>query len=280
MTAANTGITKGVPWAEYLEIPGISITRLKEIDRSPMHYLHRLKHPKQSKPLTFGRAAHVAVLEPDRFSRDHAVWRRRTDSGRLAPRNGQHYDKFVAEVGHREIITEDEHDAALALQEAVRGNRDAAPFLEAGDPEVVLRWQIAGLDCRGRVDWMTRVDGRPCLVGLKSTRDCRPRIFGRQAGQLGYHLQWAFYRDGFRAITGEDPRMIEIVVESEAPHASVVYEVPDDAMQRGFDEYMRLLERLQECARNNHWPGPAPGIQAVDLPSWVYGEEEIVYVEE
>lgn len=280
MTAANPGITTGVPWAEYLEIPGVSITRLKEIDRSPMHYRHRLAHPKQSKPLTFGRAAHVAVLEPGRFDRDHAVWRRRTDSGNLAPRNGKHFEAFKAGVGHREIITEDEHNAALALQQAVRANPDVEPFLASGDPEVVLRWQISGIDCRGRADWMTRVDGRLCLVGLKSARDCRPRVFGRQAGQLGYHLQWAFYRDAVRTITGEDPRMIEIVAESEAPHASVVFEVPDEVMQRGFDEYMRLLERLAECERNNYWPGPAPGIQAVELPSWVYGEEEIVYVEE
>ena len=75
-------IRPGVPWDEYLALPGLSITRLKELGRSPQHYRHRLLHPKESAPLTFGRAAHCAVLEPDRYERDHAVWARRTASGR------------------------------------------------------------------------------------------------------------------------------------------------------------------------------------------------------
>lgn len=277
----STGtIRANVSWDDYLAIPGVSITRLKELRRSPQHYRHRLLNPKESAPLSLGRAAHCAVLEPDRYERDHAVWTRRTASGNLAPRNGQHWDAFKTAAGGRDILTEDEHGDALAIQQAVRGNPDAMRFLSSGDPEVSMQWRVMGHEAKGRLDWLTRLDGRPWLVGLKTARDCRDRQFGRQAANLGYHLQWAWYLDGYKTITGEaNPCVVEIVVEAEAPHAVVVYEIPDEILQQGFEEYSQLLEQLAECERTNHWPGPAPGMQTLTLPSWVYGEEEISYVE-
>lgn len=269
-----------VPWDDYLALPGVSITRLKELGRSPLHYRHRLLHPKESAPLTLGRAAHCAVLEPARFERDHAVWSRRTGSGNLAPRNGKWWDAFKAEAGARAILTEDEHAEALDIQRAVRSNPDAMRFLASGDPEVTMQWSMLGHACKGRMDWLAIIDGRPWLVGLKTARDCRSRQFGRQAATLGYHLQWAYYHDGYKTITGnENPGVIEIVVEAEAPHATAVYEVPEEVLQQGFEEYTDLLQRLDECVRNDNWPGPEPGIQTLTLPSWVYGEEEINYVE-
>lgn len=277
----STGtIRANVPWDEYLALPGVSITRLKELRRSPLHYRHRLLHPKESAPLTLGRAAHCAVLEPDRFERDHAVWDRLTDSGNQAPRNGKHWEAFKAQAGGCEILTIAEHADAVGMQQAVRSNPDAMRFLAHGDPEVTMQWRVMGHEAKGRIDWLTDIDGRPWLVGLKSARDCRPFQFGRQAANLGYHLQWAWYLDGFKTITGhENPGVVEIVVEAEAPHAVVVYEIPDEILQQGFDEYSQLLEELAECERTNTWPGPAPGMQTLSLPAWVYGEEEISYVE-
>src|SRR5690606_20877601 len=111
--------------------------------------------------LTLGRAAHCAVLEPDRYERDHAVWERRTSSGNLAPRNGKWWEGFKAEHCGRAIITADEHAEAMAMQSAIRGNPDAMQFLATGDAEVTLQWMVGGAACKGRVDWMTRYEGRP-----------------------------------------------------------------------------------------------------------------------
>src|SRR5882762_1913718 len=76
-------IRSRVPAAEYHALPGISITRLKELKRSALHYQYRLDHPAVTVPLTLGTASHCAVLEPERFERQFAVWDRRTDSGRM-----------------------------------------------------------------------------------------------------------------------------------------------------------------------------------------------------
>lgn len=277
------GFHSRVPYEEYARMEGMNMSRLKELGRSAQHYQHRLHHPKESKALRLGKAAHCAVLEPTRFGSEFAVWERRTSNGNMAPRNGQYWDKFQADHAGLEIISADEYATAIAMQQSVRSNPDAMRYLAEGDAEFTMQWEAFGHRCKGRGDWRTRDprEGfRPTIAGLKSARDCRPFQFGRQAAQLGYHLAWAFYFDGFKTLTGEMPKMVEIVVESDAPHAVVVYVIPDEVIQLGCEEYIELLSKLDEFEHANAWPGPAPGEQILTLPAYVYGKEEITYVDE
>lgn len=273
MNNINTGFFSRLPAEEYHSLPGISISRLKELKRSAQHYKYRLEHPKATKALTLGTATHCAILEPERFGNEFAVWDRRTDAGKMAPRSGQHWEAFKAANAGRTLITEEERDLALTMQAAVRGHQDAMVFLEAGEPELTMRWALTDVACRGRIDWLARPNGKPVLVGLKTTRDCRPFVFGSQAAKLSYHLQWAFYHDGYKALTGDEPEMIEIVVESDAPHAVAVYRIPSDIIEQGREEYEDLLVKLDEYTAAGFWPGPCEGIQDLTLPSWLYSKE-------
>jgi hypothetical protein len=274
-------ITSRVPVEQYQALPGIGITRLKELKRSGLHYRYRLENPKVTQPLVLGHASHCATLEPERFSRQFAIWRRRSENtGNLCPRNGKHWDEFRGGNFGREIITEDEEVAALAIAKAVRTDPVAARYLQTGDPEVTLQWETVvanaiGQDviftCKGRVDWLTHLDGVPYLVGLKSARDARPLIFGTAAARLSYHLQWAFYLDGYVAITGKVPKLREIVVESEPPHDVVVFDIPEDVVYQGRDEYQALLRHLRQCEERGEWLGCANGTeQVLTLPTWAY----------
>lgn len=278
-------IRSRVPREEYDELAAVSITRLKELKRSGLHYRYRLANPATSSALTLGIAAHCAVLEPERFERQFAVWSRRSEAGNLCPRKGQHWDAFEAAHRGQDILTEDEASDALSIAHAVRSDPLAARYLEAGDPEVTLEWPLrvhtvehaAGqlVSCKGRVDWLTRIDGVPYLVGLKSARDCRPMIFGSAAARLGYHLQWAFYFDGYMAITGVKPQVREIVVESAPPHDVVVYEITDDIIQQGRGEYVALLGHLRQCEERSEWLGVGNGTeQVLTLPTWAYDQHD------
>lgn len=277
-------IISRVPAEEYHSSPGVSITRLKELKRSPLHYQYRLTNPKLTAPLALGSAAHCATLEPERFGRQFAVWSRRGEAGTLCPRKGQYWDAFRAGNPGKTIITEDECTAALALAQAVRGDPCAARYLESGEPEVTMHWWLTSeslsrapvsLQCRGRADWLTNIDGEPYLVGLKSARDCRPFIFGNQAAKLGYHLQWAFYLDGYRSITGKTPHLKEIVVESAAPHDVVVYDITEDIILQGRAEYEGLLRQLIDCEKRNEWLGVANGLeQVLTLPTWAFDAQD------
>jgi hypothetical protein len=267
----EVGISSRMPAAEYRALPGTSITRLKELRRSPLHYRYALAHPKETTALRLGTAAHVAVLEPERFSSQFAIWSRRSGkTGNLCPKNGKWWEAFQGENVGRDIITIDEAEYAMAIQRAVRSDPHAMRYLEQGDPEVTLQWTLRGRPCKGRLDWLTWIEGRPYLVGLKSARDCRHFIFGNAAAKLGYHLQWAYYFDGFEFIKSEHPGVKEIVVENAPPHAVAVYNIPDDIIQQGRDEYMVLHDQLAECERAGEWPGPSLGETDLTLPTWVY----------
>lgn len=259
---------------DYDAIAATSITRLKELRRSPLHYQYALLHPKQSDALTLGIATHVAVLEPERFARDFATWSNRTEAGAMSPRRGKVWDEFAALHTARKILTADESALAQEIAKAVRFDECANKYLAIGDPEVSMHWQMRGRACKGRVDWQTMTEGAPTLVGLKTTRDCRHMVFGTQAARLGYHLQWAFYHDGFEAITGKSPHMVEIVVESDAPHAVATYIIPNDIIEQGRDEYQVLLHTLDACEASGEWPGPSTHEEYLTLPTWAYHREE------
>jgi exodeoxyribonuclease VIII len=262
-------LVEGIPFDLYCALPGVNVSSLKEMHRSPLHYRHAKLNPRApSKAMALGTAAHCATLEPDRFAAEFAAW----TGGRRA---GKEWDAFVAhaESDGLTVITSDEMAAALAIAAAVRACPDAAKYLASGSSEVSMVWDARGFLCRGRVDWLTEVDGCDVLVGLKTTRDCRPREFGRQSANLAYHWQWAFYRDGFEAVTGRAPFMVEIVVESTPPHAVAVYIIGEGVMCQGRDEYTAALDELGECQRVGVWPGPVTGEQELTLPAWAMGEE-------
>jgi exodeoxyribonuclease VIII len=269
-------IQSRVPDPDYRSIDALNISRLKALLRSPQHYLHELANPRRTEAMALGTAAHCAVLEPERFARDYAVWTNRTASGRMSPRNGKVWDAFVAANAGKTILTEDDAETTQTLAAAVHLNPLAMRYLERGEPEVTLQSELGGRPCKGRVDWLTTIDNRAAIVGLKTARDCRHFAFGAAAAKLGYALQWAFYFDLFAKIREDAPLMVEIVVESAPPHAMAVYRIPDDVLVYGREEYQRLMRLLEQCEAANEWPGPVPQEEELTLPSWCYqGEDDI-----
>lgn len=266
-------IVAGVDFSTYRAAAGVNVSSLKELARSPLHYRYAKDNPKPTtSAMSLGTAAHCATLEPERFAAEFVTW----TGGRRA---GKEWDAFKAdaEAAQRLILTEDERDTALAIAAAVRACPEATVYLRRGHAEVSMSWQHdePELALKGRVDWLTVVDGCDVVVGLKTTRDLRPREFAAQAARLAYHWQWAFYYDGFERITGRKPAMVEIVVESAAPHAVAVYRIPEHVLERGRQEYRDALTTLAQCEASGVWPGPVVGEVEFDLPGWAYPADEM-----
>ena len=255
-----------LPFAEYRKLPGNSISNLKELDKSPLKYKHRLANPFESAAMNLGSATHTAVLEPDLMAREYMIFD--------GTRRGKEWEAFqtVAQAAGKKILKADEYALALAMRDAVRGYEPAMKYLRRGEAEVSMTWTDAdlGIPCRGRIDWLADLDGEPVLVGLKTARDGRHFKFGAAAFSLGYHLQWAYYLDGFHALTGKSPKVVEIVVENTAPHEPAVYVIPDEILDLGRDEYRRLLVKLQECESLNSWPPSLDDEEPLSFPTYAY----------
>lgn len=260
--------------ASYRLIQGVNFSLLKTLAKSPLHYRWAIDNETiESRAMRLGTAAHTAVLERHKFLSEYALWSQPTKAGdKTAPRSGKAWKAFQAANSGKQIITLAEHAEATAIGDAVRSNPDAARLLKKGQAEVVLRWADpeTGRQLKGRADWITTIDGRPVVVGLKTARDHRPVPFGNAAFSMLYHVQWAMYHDGYEAEHGVQPWMVEIVVENKPPYDSTVYEVPEEVLGVGRDTYRNLLLLLAKCEQDDHWPGSNPGIHPITLPSRAY----------
>lgn len=272
----ETGLYPGIPFDRYSSVAAVNVSNLKEMARSALHYRYRCEHQKETKAFAMGRAAHAAILEPERFDRQWVVWDQMTDAGRLRPRTGKDYEAFVRANDGRAIMKPDEYRFAIAVRSAVRAKPAARKYLRAGQPEVAMFWSDAEtrVTCKGRVDWITRIDGVETIVGLKTTADLSPRTFSQQAARLLYYLQWAYYYDGYSTITGKEPRMVEIAVEGEPPHDVVVYIIPPEVIEFGREEYRSLLVKLRDCEQLKQWPGRADNEVLFELPAYLKQDDD------
>lgn len=256
----------GMSFEEYAALPGVNFSTLKDMGASPLHYHHRLTEPREDTPrMSMGRAVHTAVLEPDRFALEYAVW-----SG--PRRAGKEYEAFVAANPGRTILRVDEYERCLAMRDAVRGNRDARKLLRRGKPEVVLKWvdPWTRLRCKARLDWLDR----GALTDLKTTADIDAHDFGRLAGRMAYHGQLAFYRSGLDALDHPAAPVRILAVEADPPHDVGVFRLPDEVLDAGRDMVDELLAKVRKHRNARRWPGRYQGEQLLELPPWMLTDSD------
>lgn len=261
------GLHPSVSREAYDKLSRTNWSSLKHLGRSPAHYRHNQFNGRtDTTALRLGRAAHLAVLEPERYRAECAVW----DGGRRA---GNAWEAFKEAHKGYDILTEDEHAQCLALAAAVRANTNAAPYLSGGRAEVTALWTDAvyGLDCKARLDFEASVRA---LVDLKTTRDASPEGFAREALRFQLHVQAAFYCDGYEAATGQRLPYVLVAVEKEPPHVVQVYRVPEAILALGRETYRELLGQLADCRRESRWPGYASGELELTLPRWAVPQED------
>jgi len=270
--AANQvpGLTCGMPFDQYLKLPGDSASKLKKMAQSPLAYKWALDHPDHASTpaMALGTAVHTAVLEPHRFRSDYLLY--------PGERRGKAWTDFKEAAAGKSILTEGEFADVKGMHDAVRGHTPAARYLENGLAEVTMQWvdPVTGRQTHGRIDWLTILDGRLWLCDLKTTRNSSPRKFQSDAFSLGYHLQFALYCDGFYTLTEEFPGFVALAVESKAPYEPAVYVANEAFLTRGHDDYQRLQATLQECESTSTWPARATEEMELDLPAWVGSNNE------
>lgn len=171
-----------------------------------------------------------------------------------------------------------EHAQVLAMADAIRLHPVAGRIFVPGNgqPEQSLFHQDpgSGVWLRSRLDWMT---DRALIVDLKTSKSANPSSFARSAADYGYHVQDAFYRRIYQAITGDWPQFVFVVLEKEPPYLVSICELDDDAVAYGASLTQQAIERYRDCAEAGIWPGysddPAE-ITVISLPPWTRARAE------
>ena len=224
----------------------LHFTNLRNIARSPAHYLASIYEPRESSTaMRFGQIVH-AVL----FRQPYHIW--------AGDRRGKQWDAFAAQHLHELIVTESEFTRAMRCCDAIGNNPLATPLL-VGAHEVDRTWTTLGRASAGRID----VLGDTFVTELKTTSSAEPYQFIRGALRLCYHAQLAWYLDG----VGMSDKPAHIVaVEVAPPFAVSVFTLTPRALEAGRKLYRLWLERLLVCESANEWPSYCQSIVAFDVP--------------
>jgi hypothetical protein len=143
--------------------------------------------------------------------------------------------------------------------------------LTLGQDEETAVWQEGSAWCRARFD--KRAGD---LYDYKTTDNAEPNAFARRIAQMGYDVQAAFYQRGVHLLTGEIPRFLFIVQETEAPYLLSVIELEPAWLELAHIKVDHAIRTWQECMESGRWPGYPQHIATAVMPGWAVSQWEEV----
>ena len=273
------GLHKGMPAADYFAVDALNASGLKQLRRSPAHYYGTALDPNRPPPadptpaMINGTLVHCALFEPDELASRYIV---RPDGIDGRTKEGKAELAALGADG-REVVTVAAMAAAQRQAAAVRAMPDISALLADGYAEASAFWVDPETDvmCKCRPDWVAPAGDGVVIIDGKTCIDASADGFGRAIRNYGYHLQAAWYADGFTHATGLQVHgFVFAAVENAWPHAAAAYMLDDDVMDKSRAECRRLLRLYDKCRRANHWPGYPAGVQQINLPRWANLENE------
>lgn len=278
-----------LPFEEYLsKRDAISSSGLRKVMKSPRHYLADMiglqaDEDEEKDHFRFGRAAHLLILEPEKFKRLHVVepkFTGLTQDGRESTRSkdaGLKRDAWRKSLDPEAvIIAQEEADDLTHMVNSLMDHSTASNLLKNGRPEVTgfFNDEETGIACKIRPDYLSYdKDGRLYLTDLKTTRDASQGLFSNDVARHKYHAQLAHYVDGIKAITGKAPEGVGIIaVEKKAPYTTAVYWFNEEDIEEGRRWNRFAMHTLYRCIKTNEWPGIQSEGQMLSLPHWTKNE--------
>ena len=271
--------------AYHADTTAISASGLKLFMRAPALYYAAYLDPdrieRQPTPqMMLGTATHCAILEPGEFDNRYVVIPegidRRTNEGK------QLWADLLA--SGKQPLSDTDWQRIKRMSERFHADPDTVELFAR--PHVVESTHYAtinGVYCKCRPDFLT-TDGLT-VMDVKTTSDASQEGFGRSAWNLGYHVQAAFYQRVLLAATGTAPSFVFGCVESDYPHLTAYYTLPDAALEYADALIDDALERYAECLASGVWPGYGAGTRELVLPGYAQriieqgdGEMEVAYV--
>lgn len=271
------GIYHDIDIEEYHSTDAISKSGLDDIEQSPAIFYGRHIDPARPAPVQKsgqleGQLAHCAVLEPDQFDKRYAV------GPDVSTRAVKAWKEFEAANPERVCIKPGEYETAMRQAESVRRLPEVAEALKVGRAEVSAYWidPATGELCRCRPDWVHYCGlSQAVLFDLKTCSLASPAEFRRQVARKRYHVQSAWYSDGYSAAAAVQVLgFVFIAVESEWPYAACAVMLDEEGIDQGRRDYRRNLDTYAQCRKTGVWPGYSSQIELISLPSWAITQPE------
>ncbi|OSD80878.1 exodeoxyribonuclease VIII [Salmonella enterica] len=262
------GIYYGISNENYHAGPGVSKSQLDDIADTPALYLWRKNAPvdtTKTKTLDLGTAFHCRVLEPEEFSNRFIVapeLNRRTTAGKEEEKA---FLMECASTGKTVITAEEGRKIELMYQSVMALPLGQWLVESAGHAESSIYWEDpeTGILCRCRPDKI--IPEFHWIMDVKTTADIQR--FKTAYYDYRYHVQDAFYSDGYEAQFGVLPTFVFLVASTTVEcgrYPVEIFMMGEEAKLAGQQEYHRNLRTLADCLNTDEWPA----IKTLSLPRW------------
>lgn len=262
------GIYYGISNENYHAGPGVSKSQLDDIADTPALYLWRKNAPvdtTKTKTLDLGTAFHCRVLEPEEFSNRFIVapeFNRRTNAGKEEEKA---FLMKCASTGKTVITAEESRKIELMYQSVMALPLGKWLVESAGHAESSIYWEDpeTGILCRCRPDKI--IPEFHWIMDVKTTADIQR--FKTAYYDYRYHVQDAFYSDGYEAQFGVQPTFVFLVASTTIEcgrYPVEIFMMGEEAKLAGQLEYHRNLRTLADCLNTDEWPA----IKTLSLPRW------------
>jgi len=267
----------------YFADPAVSNSDLKLLRRSPAHFKYLKDNPKETTPaMAAGKSLHCAILEPERFMERHAIipdnapkkpttaQRNSANPTEAAQQRIQYWDQWDMMNQGKLLITPEKAAEYLEIGGIVRNHPELSVFFDSGKAEHAVFGEDpeTGILCKCKPDYLTRFDDFKVCLEIKSCEDSRPKPFQRTAYNFEYFTAAAFYQDVMEWSIGRPDLYLIVAFERDPPYGIQIYEVPDEAIERGRDWYDQSLSLYKQCLEDDNWPCYPLDIEVLDLPPW------------
>ncbi|EII9269821.1 exodeoxyribonuclease VIII, partial [Salmonella enterica] len=211
------GIYYDIPNEAYHAGPGVSKSQIDDIADTPAIYLWRKNAPvdtEKTKTLDTGTAFHCRILEPEEFSKRFIIapeFNRRTSAGKEEEKT---FLEECARTGRTVLTAEEGRKIELMYQSVMALPLGQWLVESAGYAESSVYWEDpeTGILCRCRPDKI--IPEFHWIMDVKTTADIQR--FRTAYYDYRYHVQDAFYSDGYRAQFGEIPTFVFLVASTTA----------------------------------------------------------------
>jgi len=284
------GIHRDIPASVYHDEPGASASRLRTIHLgTPAHLKLEMENPiVPTWEMQLGSLIHQRILEPSQplpalaivplvyalTEECPTVKAKKAKAGDVVDWNPRtkYAQNWVRqqEASGLIVVTDDDMFEIDRCVDRVMAHPEARELLEGADTEVTIRWETTcGTQCKARLDMVPRGS---FLGDLKTTDDASQRGFERKCLSMGYHLQAAFYLDGWEAMGDRPFTGFRFIAYERETGLVSVNQMSAELIAEGRIAYEAALEKFIAATRTGIWPA-YPGLQTIDVPRWKRRDE-------
>ncbi|MAH29385.1 MAG: hypothetical protein CL959_01720 [Euryarchaeota archaeon] len=303
-TTQGTEIRFRQPDPAYRKAEGRSQSELKEVLRSPAHWLARYGPGAEptfpSTNMIIGTGLHCKVLEPEIFDSSFvdrskqgkeltvAELKQQLEEDSIEIPKGAKKSDLEAllypdgkPVDKRTSLSKEDFAAVCGMGAALRTHDIAGKWFDPGRANYRKANEVSlyvdpseesfGLPLKGRLDRLERTSNGWMILDLKTTDDASASAFQRKSFQMGYHIQAAFYTDLVAKVFGCDPADVDFMfcaIERKRPHGIGLYKASDELISAGRQKYQKALGILSYCINEDKFPGYDAQVSDLTLPSW------------